>query len=904
MRVAVFLLLFVFPSVMFSQGTPPASWTATSPMLEARDSSCAVSLPDGRILVTGGVGVNGDLASTEFYLPQGSFVAGPPMNSSRSGHTCTLLNDGRVLVAGGDTDGAGSAEILDPTSGGWQLIPGTGEARRGHTATLLPDGEVLLAGGDGASGPLDSIDIFDPDSNSLISSDPALLEPRSQHATVLLADGRVMLIGGNGASGPLSSTEIFDPRDFSIAAGPPLSTPRAGLSAIRLDDGRVLAAGGFDGNQETDTAEILDPAGQAWTTLIAHLNTARRDHLALLIPGNGGVLLAGGLKGGQPLGATEVFLPVENMFLTLGPLTLARSRIAVAAIDAGFILAAGGRSSDGPQRGCGVLQVPAIKFSKSVYHIPETATATLSSFPVTGRINLSLALVSGSNTAAANDRLLTPSVNVTAGTLQTAPIFLTRLQDAGMTARVTASVPGISSTIVATTQVRNATTITVSLPQAVYEGLNATALALVSRGSSTGTMTGTLKMNVSPLSGTNDGASNTILIGEGATTATTVVNTTSSVATVQKPLTNLTPGTVLVSANYSGDVANDPASVSASFSVVSRTPRVQLTTSVATAQAGVPFNVNATVQTNGTVPSSPPLAGNITFFQSGFPVSGAVGLGTAGTLFSSATITPLTLNLFSLSATYSGDSFFHNATSPVLNVNVQKAPTTLTIDSAPATYSCGQVSTFSVTLSYPIALGLTSHQVAIQAANADGTVSSLVIGVPHFGGPLTVNPAGPKDLLAKASATLTTILPLDITGVRATYCCDPLLNDATSAPVNPAFQLSPTTVSLGVPLKTLGTSSGPVTNPATFFADVMSTSCNAPPTGTVEFLDGTESLGVVALGTTTLLPFQEQAIAGPASATAFLTISRPPGVHNLSIRYSGDRHYQPSTSPTVAVTFQ
>jgi hypothetical protein len=264
-------------------------------------------------------------------------------------------------------------------------------------------------------------------------------------------------------------------------------------------------------------------------------------------------------------------------------------------------------------------------------------------------------------------------------------------------------------------------------------------------------------------------------------------------------------------------------------------------------------------------------------------------------LFSSATITPLTLNPFTLSATYSGDSFFRNAASSPITVNVQKATPTLTIDSAPATYTCGQPSSFSVTLSYPVALGLTNHSVNLVAPASDGSVRGLS-PVTNF--LLTVTPPGAKDTLAKATATISGVLPLDILGVLASFDGDLLLNSASSARVSPTLQLSPTTVVLLQPV-------GTVTNPATFTANVNSAACSVAPTGTVEFLDGGASLGVVPLGNNfQTLPFLEAGFASSSTATAILTISRPPGVHNLSVRYSGDRHYQPSTSATVAVTFQ
>jgi hypothetical protein len=80
-------------------GTGWATVTSTA-MLSARRDLEATSLPDGRILVTGGVNATGArLQSSELF--GGTFVAGPNMGAAHASHRATLLQNGRVLVTGG-----------------------------------------------------------------------------------------------------------------------------------------------------------------------------------------------------------------------------------------------------------------------------------------------------------------------------------------------------------------------------------------------------------------------------------------------------------------------------------------------------------------------------------------------------------------------------------------------------------------------------------------------------------------------------------------------------------------------------------------------------------------------------------------------------------------------------------
>jgi hypothetical protein len=102
------------------------TWTATGPMIQRHgDQTTATLLPDGTVLVTGGtrpisLGIDPAISTADLYDPRtGTWTATANMSTNRRNHTATLLPDGTVLIAGGIAhDGAyGSAELYHPGPG-------------------------------------------------------------------------------------------------------------------------------------------------------------------------------------------------------------------------------------------------------------------------------------------------------------------------------------------------------------------------------------------------------------------------------------------------------------------------------------------------------------------------------------------------------------------------------------------------------------------------------------------------------------------------------------------------------------------------------------------------------------------------------------------------------------------
>ncbi|WP_158268125.1 kelch motif-containing protein [Limnohabitans sp. Jir61] len=136
------------------------TWTATRPMATVRRGHTATLLSSGKVLVAGGYDgtvATTALKTTEIYDPGSrSWSAGTPLIEARTGHTATLLNSGKVLIAGGAvSSGKGTVvELFDPSTL-TGIMTATGSlnvARQQHTATLLPNGQVLIAGRNDSEG--------------------------------------------------------------------------------------------------------------------------------------------------------------------------------------------------------------------------------------------------------------------------------------------------------------------------------------------------------------------------------------------------------------------------------------------------------------------------------------------------------------------------------------------------------------------------------------------------------------------------------------------------------------------------------------------------------------------------------------------------------------------------------
>lgn len=318
------------------------TWQRTGDLRTARGHHTATSLPDGKVLIAGGVGSNGALLKTaEIYDPATGLWTQTrgSLNVARAGHTATLLPTprstpgGKVLIAAGVSNGLSvlnSAEIYDQTTGTWTRTRNLTAARWAHTATFLPNGKLLVAGGYGVSGSFvqNTAELYDPTTNTWTRTAGNLSTARGHHtATLLQVSRKVLLAGGLGPRGVLTAAELYDPSSntFTPTQGR-LNTGRWLHTATLLRDGRVLTAGGNgDGNFGlfvTNTAELYDPATDTWTRT-ANLVAGGHSQIAMLLYNNK-VLAAGGMRGGVTINTAELYdaLDSRRLFSTCSAVTI------------------------------------------------------------------------------------------------------------------------------------------------------------------------------------------------------------------------------------------------------------------------------------------------------------------------------------------------------------------------------------------------------------------------------------------------------------------------------------------------------------------------------------------------------------------------------------------------------
>lgn len=263
----------------YAKGGPPAADTAelfdpasgTFAKLAAaptvgRGEDCSATLPDGRVLIAGGANGVTSLKSAEVFNPKTeAFETVGEMTIQRDGCAAAMLPDGKVLIVDGVGNNKASnykqAELFNPTTNTFESITAETPAVLYYPAAVsLADGKILIAGGyKEAEGKVTAnAELFDPTTSKFEPAAHELLGPREEAASVP-AFGGALLLGGYGTS-YLSSVELFNIGSGSFEKpGSELTEARDGDAAARLQNGSVLVLGGYRSSTYLRSAELAPP---------------------------------------------------------------------------------------------------------------------------------------------------------------------------------------------------------------------------------------------------------------------------------------------------------------------------------------------------------------------------------------------------------------------------------------------------------------------------------------------------------------------------------------------------------------------------------------------------------------------------------------------------------------------
>ncbi len=338
----------------------------------------------------------------------------------------------------------------------------------------------------------------------------------------------------------------------------------------------------------------------------------------------------------------------------------------------------------------------------------------------------------------------------------------------------------------------------------------------------------------------------------------TILDNTGSSA-INGTFSGLAQGSIVTVSGVSFEVGYAQTSPTANNVVLTELAASSTTLASLTASPVFGQSVSLQATVTGTAGGATP-TGNVEF------LTGSVSLGTAALSSGVATlaVTSLPVAANSITADYLGDSNYGTSNSPAITVTVAQASASAAVTFMPASPIFGQ----SVTLTATVAA------VSPGAGTPTGTVT-------FFSGTTSLG----TGTLSSGVATLdTTALPAATNSITAQYAGDTNFTGVTSPAVDLAVTQASTTstVTFAPSMPYLGLS-------VNLTATIAPVSPGAgTPTGMVEFLDGTTSLGNATLN---------------GSGVAVLpTTALTTGDNSITAKYLGDNNFTTSTSPAVTIT--
>jgi galactose oxidase len=388
---------------LWDPANPGAGFTAVSKTYRIFCSGHTF-LPDGRLMVTGGVvhGTIGDPRAVLFNPATSSWTGAGPMAQGRYYPTTTALPSGEILAVSGNDQNGNVVTIPEIGNGStWRRLTGASLSipTPFYPAMFVaPNGKVFLAGFPRTSRYLDVTG-----SGSWTTVGNRIVADRRMGSAVMYAPGKILYAGGGDP--PTSSAEVIDLNQASPAwrSVPGMHFARRQTNATILADGQVLVTGGTSGPGFNDVtspvydAELWNPATETWS-IMARESVVRTYHSTAVLLPSGRVLSSGSGEGGGVTYANsqfsaQVFSPpylfnADGSLATRPVISSAPSRLSY-----------GQSLTVGTSDAASVAKITLIRLSSVTHAFNQSQLINRLTFSVTGSTTLSVTGPKNANVA-------------------------------------------------------------------------------------------------------------------------------------------------------------------------------------------------------------------------------------------------------------------------------------------------------------------------------------------------------------------------------------------------------------------------------------------------------------------------------------------------------------------------
>jgi uncharacterized protein (TIGR03437 family) len=195
---------------------------------------------------------------------------------------------------------------------------------RQEISTAVLDGKVyVIAGFNSSGGNTNTVDVYDPQTNTWSSAAP--LPIATNHNAAAVAAGRLYAFGGTS-----NRTFVYNPQTNSWSDVAPLRFQHANTPAVGVINDKIYVAGGNGPNMNQTELEVYDPGMNTWTQLASM--AVPRNHTA------GGAIygkfyVVGGRPGTTAASALEAYDPQTNTWTRLRDMPTGRSGIGAAVVN-------------------------------------------------------------------------------------------------------------------------------------------------------------------------------------------------------------------------------------------------------------------------------------------------------------------------------------------------------------------------------------------------------------------------------------------------------------------------------------------------------------------------------------------------------------------------------------------